>query len=397
MAQLLSTGLSTRTVMTTKAELEAALKSALGENIDLSTTSPLGQFVAIIAQDTTLLEEALAAVYNAMDPTAATGDALDRIAAFNGVYRREATRTTLSASLFFSQTGTYTSGTLLANPVGNESSLFENVDNIVVTTTPFTASNVLMRALDTGPINVILGATGNGSLTEIASPVAGWDSIQGTSNLSQGTNIESDSELRFRRVQELFQAGSTSVNGIRADISSRVSGVRSVTVFENTSSSTVNLQPAYSIEVVVDGPSATDEDIATSIFRSKSAGAPTYGNTQFDVADSSGNLHTISFSRPVEIPVAISMDVIYRPGSVYPGDDFVKQTIISNATASWVPGLDASPSQIAHWVFDDVPGILAVENSQVDGSPTRRAISIRQIAVITASTDITINSSVGTP
>ncbi len=396
MATLSSEGLEVRTVTEILDAIKEALRTTVSPNLDLSSTSLLGQFSAIIANGLGLEEEALLDLYGGMDPSTATGDALDRISAFTGTFRASATSATVSCSLGFSQTGTFTSGTLLASPSGSNSVLFENVHDVVVSSVPFTASNVLMRAIDTGPVNVILGQTGLGSLTQIASPVAGWDFIFASSSFSQGTDIESDAALRLRRITEIFAAGSTSTSAIRADISSRVSGVRSVTVTDNTSSMTVDSIPPYGLEVVIDAPGASSEDIAQVIFDNKSAGAPTYGNTFYDIADTGGNVHRIFFSRPVEIPVAMAITITHRPGSVFPGTDFVKQTVISNATSSWVPGLDVAPSQISHWIFDDVPGVLDVTTT-VNGSPNRFTIGARQIAVITSSNDITVTATVGTP
>lgn len=395
MATLSTEGLKVRTVSEILEAIKEALRTTVSPNLDLSSTSLLGQFSAIIANQLGLEEEALLQIYTGMDPSTATGDALDRISAFTGTFRAAATQATVSCSLGFSQTGTFTSGTLLASPSGSAQILFSNVHDVVVTSVPYTASNVLMRAIDTGPVNIVLGNTGLGSLTQIASPVAGWDFIFASSSFTQGSEVESDASLRLRRITEIFAAGSTSTSAIRADISARVSGVRSVTVTENTSSQTVNSIPPYGLEVVVDAPGASDKEIAQVIFDNKSAGAPTYGNTFYDIEDSSDNLHRIFFSRPVEIPVQMTVTITHRPGSTFPGIDFVKQTIISNATASWVPGLDVAPSQISHWVFDDVPGVLDVSTS-VFGSPNRYTINNQQIAVITSSNDITVTATVGT-
>lgn len=397
MAQFTYQGLSTRTLAQIKEEIEGGLKSSLGENIDLSSTSLLGQMVSVFANAIVLEEEGLAKIYSNTDPSTATGDALERICAFNGVYRRGATNTSLTASLFFSSTGTYPSGTLLANPVGSDSDLFENVHTIVVPSVPYTASNVLMRAVQSGPVQVVLGTSGPGTLTQIASPVAGWDGLYGSASLIIGKEAESDEELRIRRITELFKPATTTVDGIVADLSTYVTGVITVAVYENTSSFVVNNIPPYAVEAVVWAPPASNENIARTIFNSISAGTPTHGNNSFDVPDSSGNLHTIRFSRPEEIGITITMDIVYRPGTLYPGDDGVKNVIIQNALKIWVPGLDASPSEIAHWVFDEVPGILAVENVTVNGTSTRFPISIRQIAVINSPADITINSTQGTP
>jgi uncharacterized phage protein gp47/JayE len=397
MATLTYSGLSIRTVTQIKEAIELALRETVSPNIDLSSSTLIGQFVSIIANQLALEEEALASIYSYLDPNTAEGDALDRISAFTATQRRPAIKTSLSASLLFSQVGTFPSGTLLASPLGNEQVTFENVHDVVVLSVPHTATNVLMRATDPGPVNVILGPTGPGSLTQIVTPTNGWDGIFGTSNLSQGSFSESDTDLRFRRTIELFSPGTTSVNGIAADLSSQISNIKTLAVLDNPTASTVDGIPPYAFEVIISAAEASDEDIGRVIFENKSAGAPTHGNREVIIEDDFNNSHIIRFSRPQEIPISIVADLTVRPGSLYPGQDQVRQAIITNATSSFVPGLDASPSQVSHWIFDSVPGVLSVDNITINGSSTRFPISIRELAVITSSLDITINSTVGIP
>lgn len=396
MAELTDDGLVSLTVSQIKAQIEEEQSATISPALDLSSTSLLGQVNAIFSDRLASLEEALLALYNAMDPLNAGGDALDRLSALTGTFRRAATATSLSCSLGFSNTGTYNSGTLRANPVGSPDIIFSNVSDIVVSSVPFTASNVLMRAVDTGPNTVILGNTGSGALTEIASPVAGWDFIFGSSSLSIGTAAETDTALRLRRVTELFNPGTGTVNALQSDLSNQVSGVLSVTVLENTASFTVDSIPPYGIEAVVYGPSAADADIADVIFNGKSAGAPTAGNTLYQIADSVGNLHDIYFTRPVETPVAITVTLDYLPGSTFTGVDTVRSAIITNASASWVPGLDVIQSQISAWV-QEVPGVLEVDTVLIDGVDARKTINNRQVAAITSSLDITVTPTLGSP
>lgn len=396
MAELTLDGLTVRTVNDIKTEIETEEKSTISPAIDVSTTSPLGQVNAVVANQIASAEEGLAALYKAMDPSIATGDALDRLAAFNGVFRKAATRTSVTASLFFSNTGTYTSGALLANPVGSGDSLYSNVHNIIISSVPATASNVLMRAIDSGVSPMILGSSGSGTLTEQANSVAGWDGLFGSASLSLGDVVETDTDLRLRRLRELFKAGSTSVDGIVADISSLVSGVLQVHVFENTASfaDADGIAP-YAFEAVVYGPSATDANIAEVIFAAKAAGAPSYGTTSTEVADSNGTLHNINFTRPAIVPLVLTVQLTYQAGSAFGGGDLVKQAIITNASGSWQPGLDVATSQISAWV-QALEGVLSVDAVTVFGAGARFTITNRQIAAITSSTDITVTSTAGT-
>jgi uncharacterized phage protein gp47/JayE len=396
MATLTTEGLVTRTLQEIKEEIETEQREQISPAVDQSTTSLLGQQNAIISNALAQIEEGLAALYSAMDPNSAQDDALDRLSAITGTYRRGATATQVSCSLEFSQTGTYAAGTLLAFPEGAPDQLFTNDADIVVASVPYTATDVLFKAVEPGPTRLILGDSGPLSLTGISSPTPGWDSIEATSNLLIGTDEELDEQLRFRRSQELFNPGSTSINGIVAEVMSTVSGVIQCTVLENTSSVEYDGIPAYAIEPIVWGPTSPDDQIGYAIFRSKSAGTPTHGVEQYVVADSAASLHTIRFTRPEAVPVSLYINIGYKAGLEYVGDDAIASYIIEQSQRYWVPGRDIVPSQIIGWIFSR-PGVLEVSGVEINGETSKLEISAREYGVILDFTDIQINSQIVVP
>ena len=90
MADLDSTGLTTATQAEILASIEADERAEISEALDLSTSSPLGQLNRIVSRAVALSEESLAAVYNAIDPDSASGDALFRLRALTGTIREPA-------------------------------------------------------------------------------------------------------------------------------------------------------------------------------------------------------------------------------------------------------------------------------------------------------------------
>jgi hypothetical protein len=392
MAQLLSGGLDTRTVAEIREELVDEISGDISPSIDLSTTNPLGQIVSIFSNQLAETEEALSQLVASIDPEMATSVGLDRICSLHGVTRRAGTKSALSCSLLFSQTGEHAAGTLIAYPSGSSTNLFTNVSAVSVTSVPLTASNVLFRAISTGSVQVILGTAGALTLTNIASPIAGWDRIYGTSNLSIGTNIETDAQLRIRRQSEIFKAGSTSTNGIRAAIISRVSGVypQGTYIVENTSSNTVDSIPPHSFEAVVWSTSeGTDSQIAEAIHSSKAAAGGTYGTSYYDVVDSTNITRRIYFTRPAEIPLRISASIDYEPGNTYPGITAVKTNIITSMSSTMTPNKDLTPGLVTKWIMS-TPGVTNVRAVKINEIAQRYVISTRQIAVITSSANIII-------
>jgi uncharacterized phage protein gp47/JayE len=102
-----------------------------------------------------------------------------------------------------------------------------------------------------------------GSLTEILTPVAGWQSITNFDAGITGREQETDEELRLRRALSLKILGSGTVEAIRSRILQEVPGVTSVLVFENVTMTQDTIEVAFSadfitgnnIDVEVDGSS----------------------------------------------------------------------------------------------------------------------------------------------
>lgn len=97
--------------------------------------------------------------------------------------------------------------------------------NLLITST---TSPVPFLAQAFGPIPAPAG-----SLTEILTPVAGWQSLTNLDAGLTGREQETDAELRLRRAQSLHLIGSATVEAIRARLLQEVPGVTSVTIFEN--------------------------------------------------------------------------------------------------------------------------------------------------------------------
>ena len=96
-----------------------------------------------------------------------------------------------------------------------------------------------------------------GALTNILTPIAGWNSITNLIAGNTGTLVETDAQLRIRRQNWIgFFPGSATVPAITAGLSAeKVPGVTSAIVFENTSLTETNMvvtfpQPFVSGDVI---------------------------------------------------------------------------------------------------------------------------------------------------
>ena len=88
------------------------------------------------------------------------------------------------------------------------------------------------------------------SLTQIMTPIAGWQSITNFEAGITGREIETDAELRLRRLQSLKVSGNATVEAIRARLLQEVSGVTNVTIFENVTLTTSPIEILFSIDFV---------------------------------------------------------------------------------------------------------------------------------------------------
>ncbi len=391
--ELTSAGLAIDTQAEIKEDFETRQRANISDRLDVSTTSPHGQHNSVVSRALRLVQETLLAIYMAMDPDGATGDALDRICAITGTTREAATatRTTVVVNV---DPGTYAIGALVAQVTGRPEDTFANVEAVVNGGGSAADVSAIFDAQNTGSVSCP-----QDTLT-IAGPVSGWNSITSNTEGAIGSEVESDAALRLRREQEVTNPGSTSTSGIAADLSANVSNIQTVTVIENDTDATVDSIPPHAIEAIVFGPDApTTADnlaVATQILASKAAGIGTYGNTTVDVTDTEGLTHSISFTRPVtqDLVIVIALDMV---AADYAGDAALKSAIVAAADLAYVPGLDGAGSQIASWAHA-VAGVLRVTSVTIDGGAAFgvEAIDSRSVARI-QSGNITVTSTAATP
>lgn len=386
---LTATGLDVPTLEEIRAAIETQARATIDPRIDLSESSPQGQLVGITARQIRKAWESLSALYAAADPDGATGVALDHLAALTGTVRAPATRSRVACTVDVAA-GTYAAGSLVAHVAGRPDARFASIEEV---TGPGGAVPVVMEAEEPGPI-----AAPAGTLTEIASPVTGWNSITNATEATLGEDRESDPELRRRRRREVAGIGSASTDAIRAEVSA-LPGVIEVLVRENTTDAVDALGlPPKSVETLVWGPDpATGDDdqaVAEAIHRTKAAGIESWGLDVFDVTDASGTRQTIGVSRVVSVPCEVQVSVEIESFAVYPGALAVREAILAGFLSEQRPTLDLRWSKVISWVLR-VPGVLGVDDVLIARKPAApvsmvdAVIDSREIATL-ALADISV-------
>jgi uncharacterized phage protein gp47/JayE len=306
----------------------AVLEAFPGENTEVGL---LGILIDIQTEKAAQLWEALEATYHSQYPSSAQGMALREVSAITGTVPRDATHSIVTATVNVDP-GTYSAGQLVAHVDGNPDARFSNRDEVVNGGVAEADVDAIFQAEEAGPV----AAPANG-LTQIAEPVAGWNSVTNDEDAIQGRNADTEEELRLRREDELAARGTTPLDALRAQVSA-LEGMIQVRAFENVTD-TVDADglPPHSVEMVVwdgttEAPHIVEDDlIARTIWEGKAGGIKAHGEESVNVEASDGTLHAIGFTRAEGLDVWLELDLEVDPDT-YAGDEAVQAALAAVGT-----------------------------------------------------------------
>lgn len=380
-----STGFVSRTYTEILEEIKTSLRADLGQNLELTVDSPEGQLAGVFAAALSEIWGLAKAVYDTWDPAAATGASLENIASISGTTKRSATKSTVTATLNVDSGRTVVAGSIVsvANSPASRFVLLEDVVNSGGAAADLPAS---FEAQVTGAV-----VANAGTLTVIETPVTGWNSVTNAADAAVGTAVESDESLRLRRENELSATGSSTRDGIRADIL-QVTDVLAALVFENDSDAESDGIPARAFEAVVLG--GTDLDVATSVANSRPAGIQAHGSTVVSVTDSEGNSKNIGFTRPTTVVLYAEVDISTDQDYPVDGDDQVKEALRAKIASLSIDDDVIITSLYAPILA--VAGVTDVTQIRIDtnsspGSTENFGIGARSIASLDTA-NITVNA-----
>lgn len=304
-----------------------------GNDVYLEPDSKDGQLVALVALAIHDANNTAISVYRSFSPATALGDALTSNVKINGITRRAATNSTVDLLL----TGTV--GTAITNgSVRDTNSVVWNLPATVVIGSDGTVVATATCA-NSGAVAAVAG-----SVNGINTPTRGWASVTNPLAATVGVAAETDAELRVRQSQSVALASLTPFDAVDGAIAN-VEGVTRHKLFENDQEVTdSNGLPPHSISAIVEGGDATE--IANTIRSVKGQGVSTYGTTSVIVTDKYGNPYTIRFSRPIDVPVYVSITLKALTGySSEVGDE------IKAAVASYINSLAIGDSVLLSRVY----------------------------------------------
>jgi uncharacterized phage protein gp47/JayE len=191
------------------------------------------------------------------------------------------------------------------------------------------------------------------AIDTISVPIAGWDSIINPIAATTGRLVETDPELRERfRNSKFFQ--SQNILEALIDALRNVDGVTDVVVYENDTDVTdLNGVPRHSFLPIVLG--GLPSDIGQTIWENKPTGIPSVGDTTIQVADSQGFLHSISYKRPTEVPIYITVSISDAGGIAGDAQAQIRQNIETYGEDNYFIGDDVIYSRF-YTPINAVPG-----------------------------------------
>ncbi|MHB5698435.1 baseplate J/gp47 family protein [Klebsiella pneumoniae] len=332
-ATVTAEGISAPDYQTVLDTITGYFQQIYGSDAYLEPDSKDGQMVALVALAIHDANNTAISVYRSFSPATALGDALTSNVKINGITRRAATNSTVDLLL----TGTV--GTAITNgSVRDTNSVVWNLPATVVIGSDGTVVATATCA-SSGAVAAVAG-----SVNGINTPTRGWASVTNPLAATVGVAAETDAELRVRQSQSVALASLTPFDAVDGAIAN-VEGVTRHKLFENDTETTdANGLPAHSISAIVEGGDATS--IANTIRSVKGQGVSTYGTTAVIVTDKYGNPYTIRFSRPIDVPVYVSITLKALTGySSEVGDE------IKAAVASYINSLAIGDSVLLSRVY----------------------------------------------
>lgn len=332
-ATVTAEGISAPDYQTVLDTITGYFQQIYGSDAYLEPDSKDGQLVALVALAIHDANNTAISVYRSFSPATALGDALTSNVKINGITRRAATNSTVDLLL----TGTV--GTTITN--GSVRDTNGVIWNLPATVVIGTDGTVIATATcsSTGSVAAVAG-----SVNGINTPTRGWASVTNQQAATVGVAAETDAELRVRQSQSVALASLTPFDAVDGAIAN-VEGVTRHKLFENDTETTdANGLPPHSISAIVEGGDATE--IANTIRSVKGQGVSTYGTTAVIVTDKYGNPYTIRFSRPVDVPIYVSITLKALTGySSQVGDE------IKAAVAAYINSLPIGDSVLLSRVY----------------------------------------------
>lgn len=316
-----ATGIVAPTYAVILAYLKDSMRSIYGSDIYIDDDTQDGQWLGIIATAIHDLNDAIIAGYNSFSPVSAQGVGLSNLVKLNGMRRLVPSNSQVVVDIVG------VAGTLITlGQIADAQNTRWSLPPTVVIPDAGTIA-VTATAVDAGSV-----AASPGSLTQIVTPVRGWQTVTNPASATPGEPVEDDSVLRQRQSVSTSIPASSIIDATLGAIKN-LPGVGRATIYENKTGTTdANGIPGHTISAVVEGGDA--QTIANTIALYKTPGTGTFGTTSEIVTDPKGIQSVISWYGLSLVDVQVLVQLSAETG-------YVSTTagLISASTAQWLSTL----------------------------------------------------------
>ncbi|OWT69203.1 MULTISPECIES: baseplate J/gp47 family protein [unclassified Achromobacter] len=308
--------------------LKAQFQAIYGADVYLEPDSQDGQFLSIIAMAINDTNNAAIQVFTSFSPSSGQGAALSSNVKINGIARAAASFSTCDVVIVGQ------AGTIITDGVIQDAQLLNRWSLPASVLVPLSGEITVTATCDTiGAVSATAG-----TLTKIATPTRGWQTVTNPAAATPGQPVETDAVLRQRQTVSVALPSRTVLDGTVGAVAA-VDGVARYRAYENDTNATdSNGIPSHSISLVVDGGDA--QEIAQAIAAKKTPGTGTYGTTTETVIDIYGIAHPIKFFRPTTVTITAAVTIKALTGYTTAVGDAIKQAI-----ADYVNGVEIGGGQ----------------------------------------------------
>lgn len=374
-------------------DMSVKAKELFGADANVTERAFLGILIRIMAWFLSLAWMAIEQVYHAGYRKSAEGVQLDKLLPSAGITRNLEEYAYGAIQIVGTPNHLVESGFL----VSTETDItFETIEDIVLDINGLGTVQIIAQEIG------VIGNVGANSIVEIVNPDANVTSINNLIATSGGREKETDQEARARADITVEGMGSGTAPAIRTALL-ELPNVRAAKVIENyTDTVDAYGTPIRAFQSFVLG--GTDIEIGEAILGAKAAGIQPYGTSTVQVADLSGTLQTVGFTRAVEVDIFANVTITTNASFGAQGIDEVKNALVkyiggTDTNAQIYSGLNMGDKvilakSIAHVL--NVPGVTDVEiGFSVDGMTFNEGnvlIDIQEVAQISATNiEVTVN------
>lgn len=293
-----------------------------------------------------------------------------------------------------------TSHPLLSSSIVGNTLVVDLVDVFQTSTFSVTSNLAIGKVKKIGQLQCTVNgpvAQEANTITNIVTPVLGWDSITNPLSASEGRFKETDEELRIRFRNTKLERSSNILDSLYSALLN-IDGVEEVKIYENDTNVTdSNGVLPHSFLPVVRGGSS--QIIANTIWQNKPMGIRSQGNTIIQITDSQGFVHDIGLERPspVTIYMVINLSADSESPTPFPGDgvEQIQSNIITYASSNIGVGKDVIYSRLftpINQVAGHQVDSLFIGTSPMPTGTSNIPVDFNQIASF-ESVNITVNFS----